>query len=289
MPIEAQSGALAQFLNLGFSTLTMAEVIEAITARREKPIGFIATPNVDHVVRLARAENRGLDRVYGQAMLRLCDSRILALLARIGGERLEVVPGSDLTARLLDGAIRPGDRVAIIGGNAATLAKLRVLYPELEIAHHIPPMGLATDHEAQDAAIAFVEESGAHFTFLAVGAPQSEIVAAKLAERGRAIGTALCIGASIEFLTGEKQRAPEWMQGLSLEWLHRLVSEPQRLWKRYLIEGPAIFRIAARWKLTGKTPWSILPTVGSDPRRFGLADEPEVDRQLPKDIERQAQ
>ena len=78
--------------------------------------------------------------------------------------------------------------------------------------------------------------------------PQQEILGLRVAEAGGAGGTGLCIGASLDFLTGRKARAPLWMRKASLEWLHRLLSEPQRLWRRYLIEGPRIFLLTLRWR-----------------------------------------
>ena len=63
---------------------------------------------------------------------------------------------------------------------------------------------------------------------------------------GSAKGIGLCCGASLDFLSGKTDRAPEWMRRTRLEWLHRLASEPGRLGRRYLIEGPAIFRIWQR-------------------------------------------
>ena len=61
-------------------------------------------------------------------------------------------------------------------------------------------------------------------------------------------GVGLCIGASIEFLSGAKRRAPLWVRRLRIEWAFRLASEPRRLWRRYLIEGPRIFAIWRDWK-----------------------------------------
>ena len=86
--------------------------------------------------------------------------------------------------------------------------------------------------------------------FFAIGAPQSELVCALAVERGKARGVGLCIGASLEFLTGAKSRAPLWMQRAGLDWLFRLASEPARLWRRYLVEGPQIFLIWWRWRLS---------------------------------------
>jgi UDP-N-acetyl-D-mannosaminuronic acid transferase (WecB/TagA/CpsF family) len=61
--------------------------------------------------------------------------------------------------------------------------------------------------------------------------------------RGKARGLALCIGASINFLTGVERRAPKWMQRIGMEWLYRLVHDPVRLAKRYLVRGPRIFSL----------------------------------------------
>ena len=56
-------------------------------------------------------------------------------------------------------------------------------------------------------------------------------------------GIALCVGASIDFLTGKSIRAPLWLQKMGLEWAYRLAREPMRLWRRYLVESPKVFRI----------------------------------------------
>lgn len=56
-------------------------------------------------------------------------------------------------------------------------------------------------------------------------------------------GLTLCCGASINFLTGVERRAPQWMQRLSLEWLYRLLQNPRRLARRYLVRGPQIVRL----------------------------------------------
>ena len=61
-----------------------------------------------------------------------------------------------------------------------------------------------------------------------------------------ATGMALCIGASLDFITERQRRAPRVMQRLSIEWVHRLASDPKRMWRRYLLEGPRIFLLAAR-------------------------------------------
>jgi exopolysaccharide biosynthesis WecB/TagA/CpsF family protein len=128
------------------------------------------------------------------------------------------------------------------------LADLRALRPDLDILQHVPPMGMLKKPGAMRDAEAFVRETRARFALLAVAMPQQEILALRVAQAGGAVGVGLCIGASLDFLTGRKARAPLWMQKASLEWLHRLLSEPGRLWRRYLIEGPRIFRLTMRWR-----------------------------------------
>jgi exopolysaccharide biosynthesis WecB/TagA/CpsF family protein len=236
------------YLGLSFDQLDMDAVAALLRGRpADVPFAYLVTPNVDHVVRLSKLDHDSPEwRAYAEADWTLCDSRVLARLAALQGRRLPVVPGSDLTARLLREIAAPGDRICLIGGQAGDPQSLALLRPDIEIVQHIPPMGLHVDEAARTAAARFAAESGARFTLLAVGSPQQEMIADALRAIPDARGTALCIGASIDFLTGREVRAPRWMQRLSLEWLHRLVGNPRRFWRRYLLDGPRIFRLAWR-------------------------------------------
>jgi len=240
----------AAFLDIAFDLLDM-EAAERWLAGRpaDAPFAYVVTPNVDHVVKLdaapAEAEIR---KAYAGAALRLCDSRIVAKLAKARGIALPVVPGSDLTVHLFTRIAAKGDRICLIGGDEAMLAELRAIRPDLDVVQHIPPMGMLRKPEAMAAAEDFVRQAQARFTLLAVAMPQQEILALRVAQAGGAVGVGLCIGASLDFLTGRKARAPLWMRKASLEWLHRLLSEPKRLWRRYLIEGPRIFLLTMKWR-----------------------------------------
>lgn len=242
-----------EFLGCRFARLDEAAACDWVIERAGgRVFSYVVTPNVDHVVRLDRerrgAGPEGLRHAYDDADLCLCDSRILALLARRSGIRLPVVTGSDLTARLLSTPLPAGTRIALVGGNDRQRDWLAKAQPQAELFHHRPPMGLRTNLTAQTDAAAFVEDVLPSITLFTVGAPQSEIVAHLIKSRGRARGVALCVGASLEFLSGEKRRAPRVLQATRLEWLFRLANEPRRLWRRYLVEGPAIFRIWHRWR-----------------------------------------
>lgn len=246
------------FLGVRFAVIELDAVVRwvlaAIGAARFR---YVVTPNVDHLVRLHQRGGPPWQAAFAAAEhdADLCvnDSRVLARLARLSGIRLPVVPGSDLTRLLLAGGVPPGTRVALIGGTAGDAAWLRGRLPDADIRHVEPPFGVLHDAGSQQSIVDFVEAEQPGLTLFAIGAPQSEIVAHQIQRRGRARGVALCIGASIEFLTGAKRRAPRLVQRLGMEWAFRLLSEPRRLWRRYLVEGPRVFAIWWRWRGT-RTP-----------------------------------
>jgi UDP-N-acetyl-D-mannosaminuronic acid transferase (WecB/TagA/CpsF family) len=90
-----------------------------------------------------------------------------------------------------------------------------------------------------------------------VGTPQQELIALKLKERGIARGLTLCVGASINFITGVEKRAPRWMQKSGFEWLFRLIRSPKRLANRYLVRGPRIFLLLPRVELRLRRPVTV--------------------------------
>jgi exopolysaccharide biosynthesis WecB/TagA/CpsF family protein len=136
----------------------------------------------------------------------------------------------------------PGDRIVLIGSSAQQAQRLVQIYGLQDLRQYSPPMGFIHDRQAVERTLEFVEaQSPFRFCFIGVGSPQQELLAHELKQRGRARGLALCIGASINFLTGTERRAPRWMQITNLEWLYRLLQDPRRLAQRYLVRGPRIF------------------------------------------------
>lgn len=235
-------------LRMRLDTLTLHEVTTLIAGRDPlSPFAYVVTPNADHLLRLAGCEGDALRPVYDAAWLSLLDSRVLRALAARRGYRLSVVPGSDLVAALFSEVIRPDTPVTLIGGTEEVAARLRSRFGLLALAHHEPPMGFADDPSAVEACVRFVLAHPARFVLLCVGSPRQEMLAARIAATGHATGIGLCIGAAVEFVVGVKRRAPRWMQRAHLEWLHRLASEPRRLWRRYVAEAPRLLRLM--WRL----------------------------------------
>jgi exopolysaccharide biosynthesis WecB/TagA/CpsF family protein len=186
--------------------------------------------------------------LYADAAYVLLDSRFLSYLFRLmKAIRVRVCPGSDLTAQLFARVIGTDDRVVLIGGDASQARKLKEKYRLSALHHYNPPMGFIRDPAEVERCVQFVEAcSPFRFCFLALGAPQQEMLAQRLKTRGVARGMALCIGASINFLTGVERRAPMWMQRIGMEWSYRLIQDPSRLARRYLIRGPRVFSLVPR-------------------------------------------
>jgi exopolysaccharide biosynthesis WecB/TagA/CpsF family protein len=219
----------------------LTEFLKVAAGYGQDRFGYVVTPNVDHLIRYH--EDATFRAHYRAAEYILMDSRFAArLMYLLKGVRLPVCTGSDLTAHLLAEVIQPHDRIVMIGGSGEQAQQIATRYGLTNLRHHNPPMGFINDPAAVEACLEFVEQNGPfRFCFLAVGSPQQETLAQALRARGVARGLALCIGASLNFLTGQEKRAPVWMQKMALEWLYRLLQNPKRLARRYLVRGPRIF------------------------------------------------
>ncbi len=239
------------FLGILYTPLDLTGAL-ALCAHRPAaaPFAYVVTPNADHVVRLNETgpEADALRSIYRGGWLCVNDSRVIGALARLRGVRLPVCTGADLVARLiLEGHLKADDPVTVIGGTEPVIAALRDRFGLRRLRHHNPPLGFEHDPHAVEHCIRFILDEPARFVLLAVGSPRQERLAAAVAATGQGTGLGLCIGAGLEFLTGVKRRAPPWMRRRGLEWLYRLLSEPRRLWRRYLVQSPRVFMVFLRY------------------------------------------
>jgi N-acetylglucosaminyldiphosphoundecaprenol N-acetyl-beta-D-mannosaminyltransferase len=202
--------------------------------------GWIATANVDHLLRLRRSED--FRRAYEGASVVVADGMPLIWASRLQGTPLpERVAGSDLIYSLTAAAARDGRGVFFLGGNPGSAevaaAKLSELSPGLRVqGTACPPVGFEQQPELVEELSAVLAASGADIVFVALGSPKQEL----LIERMRSVlpnAWWIGVGISFSFVAGEVLRAPRWMQRLGLEWAHRLTQEPCRLWNRYLVQG----------------------------------------------------
>lgn len=221
------------FLGIGFDPIDPDGVLARLARRpANAPFAYVVTPNVQHVVRADR--DADIRPALDGAWLSLCDSRPVRRLARWSGCDLPLVTGSDLTVEVFARLLRPGDRVDVICASERLGAALAQARPDLRFQFHVPPADTRPGSPAFDACVRFVATSDARFCFVCLGAPKSERICLAAATSAGATGTALCTGAAIEFMLGIKRRAPRWMQRMGLEWVHRVLSEPRRLARRYV-------------------------------------------------------
>ncbi len=203
--------------------------------------GYVVTPNVDHLIRYY--DDPTFRDHYAAAAYVLMDSRFASRLVRLAqGLRLPICTGSDLTPAIFRKLAAPTDRILLVGGSAEQARAIAQMFGLQNLHHHNPPMGFIRSPAAVEECLQFIEGlSPFRFCFIGVGSPQQEAVAHALQVRGIARGLALCVGASLDFITGKERRAPQWMQQASIEWLFRLMQDPRRLAKRYLLRGPRFF------------------------------------------------
>ncbi len=164
----------------------------------------------------------------------------------------ERVYGPDLTRVLCESAAREGMAVYFFGSTPAVmeklLARLRAMIPKLSASGHCP--GLVNfsgaPAEVYDPAedLEKIRSSGAQILFVGLGCPKQERWMHLYAQR---VGIpCLGVGAAFDFHAGTLAQAPVWMQKIGLEWFFRLVMEPRRLWRRYLIGNSLFIALVAR-------------------------------------------
>ena len=204
---------------------------------------YVVTPNVDHVVMLRT--NAALRAAYAGASLVLADGAPVVWASRLLRRPVpERVAGSDLAPALFNHARDaagtsdgPPLRVFLLGAAPGVAdraaARIESRWPGVSIVGTLsPPLGFERDAAENERILAAVAAADPDLLLLGLGAPKQELWISEHAPRLRA-KAALCVGATIDFLAGEKRRAPRWMQRLGLEWFHRLATEPRRLAARY--------------------------------------------------------
>lgn len=224
----------------GHVSLTVPDrdsLMRTIRARLSTGRGFaLATMNVDHLEKLRG--DAAFRAAYDAHDLIVADGNPVVWLARLGGQRVSLVPGSDLVAPLCALAASLDCPVAIVAGTRASgedaARRLAQAHPGLNIAMIAAPGFPFDPHGAEaDALLERLRDSGARLCLLAIGAPRQEILAARGRGACPQVGFA-SVGAGIDFVTGQQRRAPRALRAARMEWLWRAALSPRRLGPRYL-------------------------------------------------------
>lgn len=227
----------AFILNSFIDATSWQEAVDTLLQwARGRQSRYVCICNV-HVVVTAK-QNPQFSRIINEADMATPDGMPLAWVLRSRGfPGQERINGPDLLWRLCGYAEKEELSIFLYGSTSNTLElladRLRTMFPRLVIAGAVsPPFRDLTDEE--DCKMTdLINESGATIVFVGLGCPKQEFWMA--AHRGKVRGVMIGVGAAFDYHAGTLKRAPIWMQQHGLEWFFRLVSEPQRLWKRYLV------------------------------------------------------
>ncbi len=168
------------------------------------------------------------------------------MLRRLGARAATRVYGPDLTPAVLKQAEAAGIPVGFYGSTSEVLARLvrnlQRRFPRLTIAFAEAPPFRPLTPEEDERTTAAINAAGVRILLVGLGSPKQDRW--MHAHRGRVRAVMLGVGAAFDFLAGTKPQAPRWMQRSGLEWLFRLVTEPRRLWRRYLRQNPRFALLA---------------------------------------------
>lgn len=158
----------------------------------------------------------------------------------LGVKKAQRVYGPQLMENLLAAAAKKRISVGLFGGKPDILDRLllriQAKYPTISIVYTFSPPFRPLAAQENEAIIGKINESGTRLLFVGLGCPKQEIWMAR--NGGRINAIVVGVGAAFDFISGSKPQAPRWMRQSGLEWLFRLLSEPRRLWSRYLWNNP---------------------------------------------------
>lgn len=229
------------FAGMRFDPVDLEGTLNALDRRTgAEPFCLFVTPNAEHTY--FRQHDSEFDEASENCWLSTCDSRIIMKLASLAGIDLPFAPGAYVIRDMFTRIIDPDEPLTIIGSTTGTIDLLRAQFGLTNIHQHIPPMGTINNPQAVQDVIDFVAANPARFVFICLGPPQSEKLSLRILKDGRSTGIGMCVGSSLTTLVGITPPAPDFMERNSLVWLYRLVKEPKRLWRRYLVRGMSAIR-----------------------------------------------
>jgi N-acetylglucosaminyldiphosphoundecaprenol N-acetyl-beta-D-mannosaminyltransferase len=233
-------GPVVDIDDIAVHALTEEEVVEAIMAELAAGRGgHVVTLNTD-IARQLR--DPAIAAVARSARLVVADGAPLLWASLLQGTPVpERVTGADLIWSICGGAERDGRTVFLLGGPPGTASRaadvLAGRFPGLAgISTYCPPFGFERDPEEMQRLTDAVSAARPDLVFVGLGFPKQDVLAAQL-RRTMPDAWFVGCGAAIAFVSGDLGRAPLWLQRTGLEWAYRLVHDPRRLTRRYLVHG----------------------------------------------------
>ena len=237
-----QGDVIGTGIHVGGMDAALSQISDWAKKRESRSVFFCNAHSVAH----ARS-HRQFRAVLDSADLRLPDGAPVAQMLRLAGfQNQRRVCGPDLMLQYLALAEARCEAVFFYGSTPETLEKLQARcardFPRLTVHAYSPPFR-ALSEEEDEPIVRLIAASGAPTVWVALGCPKQEQWIAE--HRDRIPAVVLGVGAAFAFHAGVAARAPRWMEQCGLEWLHRLATDPGRMWKRYLVTNSAFLFYAA--------------------------------------------
>ncbi len=219
----------------------------------KKGLPVLITPNVDQTVKYHQHQHRSLFQRISNARYILPDGQPLVWVSRFKPRKLKArLTGSDLFRPLWSHIKASGKKVSMVLSSEAIADHLRAEHPAMR--HYVPPFysiyNAREYHLVVEATMSMIRANPPEYLVLGLGFPKQEYLTLALLREMKAEGIKppliFLLGASMEFYTGTKKRAPKIYQRFGLEFLHRLLSEPKRMARRYLVDDLAFFPMALK-------------------------------------------
>lgn len=239
----------SKILNIEIDNLSMSECLQRLTQ------GVIFTPNVDHLIQLQK--DRAFFHIYQEADLKVCDSKIIQWASIFLGMPIrEKISGSDFFPAFYTYHRDCTDiKIFLLGSSSETIVQSAMNKINLNIGRdiivgaHSPSFNFENDANENATIVEMINQSGATVLAVGVGSPKQEKWIIQHKDTMPNIKIFMAIGATIDFEAGTLKRAPQWISNIGMEWGYRLLSEPKRLWKRYLIDDMPFFWFIFKQKL----------------------------------------
>jgi N-acetylglucosaminyldiphosphoundecaprenol N-acetyl-beta-D-mannosaminyltransferase len=234
------------------------DLVHAWTREAGGALRYVVTPNVQHT--MVFQDHAEFREAYSGAALVIADGWPLVASSRLFGTPLpERVTGSDLLPGLFDRASAEAPLTVYLLGAAPGVGDkardaIHARWPHVRVVGtYSPPLGFEQDPAQNERILTHIAETSPDVVVVGLGAPKQELWTYRFRERIRA-KVALCLGGTIDFMAGNTKRAPNWIRTARLEWLHRALSEPRRLGRRYAEHAVLFPALVARTWLTNKLP-----------------------------------
>lgn len=226
-----------KILGVEVSVTNLQETLNIITERLDDLKGkYICVSNVHTIV--MSYEDEFYKKIQNSSFMALPDGKPLSIVSKLKGfPEAERVTGPDLMYQIFNISEKRAYKHYFYGSTFETLetlkSELRATFPSLDISGiYSPPFRDITEIEDNEI-IEEINKCKPDFVWVGLGAPKQELWMYKHLDKVH--GLMIGVGAGFDYFAKNIKRAPMWMQKLSLEWLYRLLQDPKRLWKRYLI------------------------------------------------------